>query len=96
MVAVFKDITERKQRERLQVFLLTLSDALRPLVDPQAIQVLAANLLGEHLQVNQASYGEVLGEYVRISHSYAQGLPPLVGLFRSEDYGKRLAEGYHA
>ena len=75
--AVFRDITERKQRQRLQVFLLTLSDALRPLVDPQEIQVLAANLLGEHLQVNQASYGEVLGEYVHISYSYAKGLPPL-------------------
>ncbi|WP_188708114.1 GAF domain-containing protein [Polaromonas eurypsychrophila] len=96
IVAVFRDITERKRRERLQVFLLTLSDALRPLADPQAIQVLAANLLGEHLQVNQASYGEVLGEYVHISHSYAKGLPPLVGSFRSEDYGKRLADGYRA
>ena len=96
VVAVFKDITERKRRERLQVFLLTLSDALRPLVDPQAIQVLAANLLGEHLQVNQASYGEVLGEYVHISYSYAKGLPPLVGTFRSDDFGKRLAAGYRA
>ena len=96
VVSVFKNITERKQRERLQVFLLTLSDALRPLVDPQAIQVLAANLLGEHLQVNQANYGEVWGEHVHISHSYAKGLSPMVGAFRSEDFGKHLVDGHRA
>ena len=96
VVAVFRDITKRIQRERLQVFLLTLSDALRPLVDPQAIQVLAADLLGEHLQVNQALYGEVHGEYIHISHSYAKGLVPMIGTFRPEDFGKRLIDGHRA
>ena len=96
VVSVFKDITERKRRERLQAFLLTLSDALRPLVDSQEIQVLAANLLGEHLQVNQANYGEVRGENVHITYSYANGLPPMVGLFRPEDFGKRLIDGHRA
>ena len=96
VVAVFKDITERKHRERLQVFLLTLSDALRPIVDPQAIQILAANLLGEHLQVNQANYGEVWDEHVHISHSYANGLPPMVGSFRHDDFGKQLMDGHRA
>ncbi|MBC7436291.1 MAG: GAF domain-containing protein [Bdellovibrionales bacterium] len=96
VVAVYRDITERKQRERLQVFLLTLSDALRPLNDPQEIQVLAANLLGEHLQVNQANYGEVWGEQVHISHSYANGLPPMVGTFDPESFGKRLIDGHRA
>ena len=96
VVAVFKDITERKQRERLQTFLLTLSDALRPIVDPEQIQVLASNLLGEHLQVNQTLYGEVRGEYIHISHSYAKGLAPMVGTFRPEDFGKRLIDGHRA
>ena len=96
VIAVLRDITKRKQQERLQVFLLSLSDALRPLVDPQAIQVIAANLLGEHLQVNQANYGEVSGEYLHISYSYAKGLLPMVGAFRSEDFGKRLVDGHRA
>ena len=96
VVAVFKDITERKHRERLQIFLLTLSDALRPLADPLEIQVLAANLLGEHLQVNQANYGEVWDEHVHISHSYANGLPPMVGSFRHDDFGKQLMDGHRA
>ena len=96
VAAVFRDITERKRRERLQAFLLTLSDALRPLIDPHEIQVLAADLLGEHLQVNQANYGEVRGGYVHISHSYADGLPPMVGSFHPEDFGKRLIDGHRA
>ena len=96
VIVVFRDITKRKQQERLQVFLLSLSDALRPLVDPQTIQVMAANLLGEHLQVNQANYGEVWGEYVHISHSYAKGSPPIVGALRAEDFGKRLVDGHRA
>ena len=96
VVAVFRDITERKRQERLQAFLLTLSDALRPLVDPQKIQVLAADLLGAHLQVNQANYAEVQGEHVHISHSYADGLPPMLGTFHPEDFGKRLIDGHRA
>ena len=94
VVSVLKDITDRKRRERLQTFLLTLSDALRPLVDPEQIQVLAADLLGEHLQVNHALYGEVRGEHVHISHSYAKGLAPMVGSFHAEDFGKRLINGH--
>ena len=96
VISVFNNITERKHRERLQEFLLTLSDALRPLVDPQEIQVVAADLLGVHLQVNQANYGEVHGEHVHISHSYADGLPPMVGKFHLEDFGKRLIDGHRA
>ena len=96
VIAVFRDVTQRKQQEQLQIFLLTLSDALRPLVDPQAIQVVAANLLGEHLQVNQANYGEVRGEHVHILYSYAMGLPPLIGALRAEDFGKRLVAGHRA
>ena len=96
VAAVFRDITERRRREHLQAFLLTLSDALRPLVDPRRIQALAADLLGEHLHVNQANYGEVRGEYVHISHSYADGLPPMVGSFHADDFGKRLIDGHRA
>ena len=96
VAAVFRDITERKRREHLQTFLLELSDSIRRLVDPQEVQVIAANLLGEYLKVNQSNYGEVQGEHVHISHSYANGLPPLVGSFQSESFGKRLIAGHRA
>ena len=96
VAAVFRDISERKRREQQQAFLLKLSDALRPIVDPQEIQRIAADLLGEHLQVNQTNYGEMQGDYVHISHSFTAGLTPMVGTFRLEDFGKRLIDGHRA
>ncbi len=45
--------------QKRQAFLLSLSDALRPLSDPIAIQAEAARLLGEHLRVGRAYYVEI-------------------------------------
>ena len=44
-----------------QAFLLALSDAIRPLGDPEAVKAAASRVLGEHLQVNRAFYAEVEG-----------------------------------
>ena len=89
---LFDDITERKGREDHHGFLLKLSDALRALADPEKVQAVTADLLGAHLRVHNAHYGEVRGEYVCISHSYANGLPPMTGSFRADDFGKRLVD----
>ena len=93
---LFRDITERKNAAERQTFLLKLNDAIRSLTDPQEIQSVAADLLGIHLKVNQSLYAETIGEYVYISHSYAVGLPPMIGQFRHEDYGKKLIQGYRS
>ncbi|OQP44479.1 hypothetical protein A4H97_08875 [Niastella yeongjuensis] len=93
---VFRDITDRKKAEERQTFLLKLTDALRPLADPEEIQSVAADLLGAHLKVNQSLYAETIGDYVNISHSYAIGVPPMIGKFRHQDYGIRLIQGYRA
>ncbi|SOU08587.1 putative sensory HWE histidine kinase of a two component system [Xanthomonas arboricola pv. fragariae] len=60
------DITDRKLTEAAlrevqdrNAFLLKLSDALRPLSDPAAIQGEAARVLGEHLAAGRAYYVEV-------------------------------------
>ena len=90
---LFDDITERKRGEDYHAFMLKLSDALRPLADPEAIQAVAADLLAAHLRVNHSHYAEVRGAYVNISHSYADGLPPMTGNFRADDFGKRLMDG---
>ncbi len=93
---LFQDITERKRGEDYHAFLLKLSDALRPLADPEKVKEVAADLLGTHLRVNHCLYGEVRGEYVVVSHSYADGLPPMMGSFRADDFGKRAMDGYRA
>lgn len=56
VVALFKDVTERKLTERRQEFLLRLSDALRPLSDTNEIEYTACRLLAEHLGVSSAYY----------------------------------------
>lgn len=96
IVSVVKDITKRKRREHLQAFLLKLSDALRTLADPLAIQQLAANLLGEHLQVNHAHYGEVQGDYIHVTHAYTDRIAPMTGVFDVNDFGQRAIDGYRA
>ena len=95
-VVIALDITERKRREDYHAFLLKLSDTLRPLADPERVQAVAADLLGAHLRVNHSHYGEVRGEYVYISHSYADGLPPMTGSFHADDFGKRAMDGHRA
>ncbi len=52
----------RRASEARQAFLLTLSDAMRRLTDPNEIQAAASRLLGAHLDVSQAMYAEVDGE----------------------------------
>lgn len=66
---LYADISVRKDAERaLQTleerrsFLLALSDATRPLADAGEIQATTARLLGRHLGVDRAMYGEVTGE----------------------------------
>ncbi|QCR22381.1 PAS domain S-box protein [Pontibacter sp. SGAir0037] len=60
MVAnVFEDITDRKQQEQQQEYLLKLSDVLRPLMKPVEIQAVAARILGERLHTDRAYYVDI-------------------------------------
>ncbi|MEL7609463.1 MAG: PAS domain S-box protein [Bacillota bacterium] len=59
------DITQRKRTEEAlrrneerQAYLLSLSDALRPLSDAQSIQDAASRILAEHLKASQVDYAE--------------------------------------
>jgi GAF domain-containing protein len=58
---------------------LKLSDSLRLLVNPAEIQLAAAHLLGEHLQVNRISHADVDGTDVIVRPSYANGIAPYIG-----------------
>lgn len=48
-----------RESEGRQVFLLKLSDALRPLTDAKEIQQITCRLLGEHLGVDRAYYVDI-------------------------------------
>jgi len=91
---LFSDITERKQLEQRQQFLLKLSDALSNEVDPLRVQAIASRLLGQHLNVNQVHYGETIDDVVVIHQGWENGLPPMAGTFRHQDFTKRIIESY--
>lgn len=61
---------------------IALSDLLRPLSDPAAIQREAARLLGEHLKASRVHYGQLVddGEAVLVRADYrVDGVPSVVG-----------------
>lgn len=96
VVAVFADITERKRAEETQAFLLKLSDALRPLSDPVAVQETAMQILGKHLGVNRAFYGDMQddGDTLIIGPGYAADVPPLEGYVKFSEFDSDLLNQY--
>ena len=92
-------VSERKQRasQSRQDFLLTLSDAIRSLLDPEAIKGAATRVLGERLRANRAFYAEVEGDDWIVEGRYEQGLPSMpAGRYAAGTYGRRIMETYRA
>ena len=89
VVVTFVDITERRETtmrlresEERQSFLLTLSDALRPVADPDEIEGEACRLLAERMDVDRAYYVEVneVTGVARIRRDFVRdGTPSLAG-----------------
>ena len=91
------DIHDRKQAEAQQQFLLTLSDAIRPLRDPEAIKAAASHVLGQQLQANRTFYAEVEGDDWVVEGGYAHGVAPLPpGRYGADTYGRRIMETFRA
>ncbi|MBV9406155.1 MAG: PAS domain S-box protein [Abitibacteriaceae bacterium] len=74
IAVVFDDITERKNQERRQEFLLKFADALRPLADPIALQEVAVRMLGTQLGVDRCYYAEFdwPSDVLYIHHEYTR------------------------
>ena len=93
MARVRAEEAVRRSEER-QAFLLTLSDALRPLSDPLDVQETAARLLGEHLHVNRVGYAEIEDHQYVIRREYARGVPSLAGHGPVGTFGTALRDAY--
>ncbi len=79
--------------EERQAFLLALSDALRPLADPVAIQEAAIHILGEHLAVDRTYYVQIDDErgVAVVERDYVRGAAPsLVGEHPLAPFGSML------
>ncbi|WP_246162676.1 ATP-binding protein [Brasilonema sennae] len=105
VAVVFNDITDRKRAEEqlryaaeTDAFRLKLSDALRPLSDPVAMQETAMQTLGAYLNVNRAFYGEVLDDddTLVIGSGYADGLSPIVAQIKFSEFDSDLLTDYRA
>jgi len=88
VAVVFDDITERKRTELAaaawgarQAFLLELSDALRPLVQPDRVLATAGRLLGRYLGVQRVMFAEFSRHGVDVRTDWTDGLAPLHGHF---------------
>jgi len=88
------DITSQHR----QRFLLELSDRLRPLADPLAVQREATRALGEHLGASRVGYAEILndGETSLVTVNYTNGVRGIDGRIRVADYSTTLLRALRA
>lgn len=80
-----------REGEARQTFLLALGDRLRPLSDPDAIMVGAAEMLGRQLGVAGVGYAEVDadGDGILVGGQYTDGrMPNPAGRRRISDFGE--------
>ena len=84
---------ELRAREERQAFLLALSDALRPLVDPLATIATASELVGRHLDAGRCGYGELPPPYDHfvVARDWTRRMPRHRGRWRLSDFGDALA-----
>ena len=83
--------------EAKQAFLLTLSDAIRSLRDPEAIKAAACRVLGKQLRANRAFYAEVEGDEWVVEGGYGQDNVPLPsGRYAASTYGPQIMERYRS
>ena len=87
-----REAVGRREREERQAYLLKLSDALRPLDHPQAIQHEAMRVLGEQLGASRAAYFETDGDEYVIDSDHARGVPSLAGRHVVEAFGREALE----
>ncbi|QDZ08663.1 response regulator [Sphingomonas panacisoli] len=90
MVGVSQDITARRHTESRRTALLALGDGLRQMIDPAEMSFLAAEILGETLNVSRAGYGMIdpIAETVTIDRDWTQpGTMSIAGVRQFRDYG---------
>ncbi|AZG75638.1 HWE histidine kinase domain-containing protein [Methylocystis rosea] len=92
ILLAIRDTTEQRTREASRL-LIDLNDRLRPLADPMAIQAAASEVLGRHLEANQAAYAEIdeAGEYATVQRDWNDGAAPSnAGRHRLASWGEPL------
>jgi PAS domain S-box-containing protein len=93
-----RKLTEDRRRETQarEAFLLRLSDALRALTEPSAIQATACRMMGEHLRVDRCSYSEICGQEVVLKGTWGRDVAPLTERFVLAEFDTALVAEFLA
>jgi two-component system CheB/CheR fusion protein len=82
ILTTYNDISERKRAEERQSYILRLSDALRPLGDPVAVQAAVTHAAREFFNADRCYYCEIAqGNAIIRRDSSREGLPSVVGVY---------------
>ncbi len=74
-------------------FLVSLSERLRPLRDPVAIQEVAVGLIGAHLEASRVNFAHIDGDEFVISSSYVDGVSPSAARGSVSRFGETIVSG---
>ena len=92
-VAVIEDITERRQNDERQMFMLKLEACLRDIGDPAEIPRTVCRLLGERLDADHVYFAELEDDEIHliIRADYHASARKLAGYWRLQDFGAPTA-----
>ncbi|MCW8086651.1 PAS domain-containing protein [Sabulicella glaciei] len=89
MFCVCTETTEQVLAERRRAFLLELDERLRDAAGPRAAMEATAAALGRHLGASRVGFSEMQedGETILCTTCHADGVAPILGLFRTDAFG---------
>ena len=93
------DISERKNREARDAFLIALDDAIRTVTDPADIMRIASDRLGRHLHADRCVYGALDADgdtFVITVHAMRPGLTEMGGRVSFRSFGAALRRRFEA
>ncbi|MEO5820674.1 MAG: PAS domain S-box protein [Vicinamibacteraceae bacterium] len=87
---VARDISRRKTVEARDRFLIALDDALRQHSEAEAMTLMAARALGEHLGVNRCAYARVEEDEdtFLLTGNFTRGVDSIVGRYTFRQFGE--------
>ncbi|OWW20211.1 hypothetical protein AYR66_12605 [Noviherbaspirillum denitrificans] len=97
-VAVIEDITERKQNEERQLFMLRLDACLRDVADPDEIPRAVCRLLGQRLEADYVYFAEFEDDedHLVIRADYRKGQRQFYGYWRLHRFGDQVVRTLRA
>ncbi|WP_264614763.1 PAS domain S-box protein [Sphingobium xanthum] len=94
VICILAETTERVAAERKTAFLMSLSDALRPLTTPADVIALTAERLGAYLSASRVFYAEITDGRMTVERDHHRGVGSIVGEHSLEAFGPDLLNAY--